>query len=143
VRAASGPDGVVAKPAASNPMEPDMIRTPRIPLAVAALCLSAVAQSSAAQAGQVPKTREVYSRAANQIVRETDVILGDLDLSTRTDVQRLLGRIQVGADAICGGPGSIYSDASRKQYMACRQKAIAEAVAKMRLAHPETVDARP
>jgi UrcA family protein len=134
LRAASGPDGVAAEPAASNPKVPDMIRKIRIPLAlVAALGLSAAAQSSLAQVGHVPNTREVYSRNSNQIVRETDVVLADLDLSTRTDIQRLLGRIQDGADAVCGGPGSIYSDASRKQYMACRQKAIAEAVAKMRL----------
>jgi UrcA family protein len=110
-----------------------MIRTARFPLVLAALCLSAVAQTSTAQVAHVPDTWEVYSRNSSQIVRETAVVLADLDLSSQTGVQTLFGRIQVAADAVCGGSRSIYSDATRQQYSACRDMAIATAVARMRM----------
>lgn len=110
-----------------------MIRTRLTRAALGLACLTAIAQPTAAQIGHVPDTWEVYSRDSTQIERATVIHLADLDLSSAAGVQALFGRIQTAAEAVCGGPASAYSDASRKQYGACRRKSIADAVARMRL----------
>lgn len=120
-----------------------MTRTSLTCAALGLLCLAAIAQPAAAQLGHIPNTWEVYSRDSTQIERATVIHLADLDLSSAVGVQSLFGRVQGAADAVCGGPGSVYSDASRKAYSACRQRAIAEAVARMRLPALTAEAARP
>lgn len=115
-----------------------MNRTSFVPITLGHIALGmaavlAMSSSAAAQVGHVPNTWEVYAKDSNQIERQTLVRLADLDLTSAAGVQTLYERIVVAASAVCGGAKSAYSDLSVKQYSACRAKATADAVARMKL----------
>ena len=97
-------------------------------LAVSALCLTAALPAAA----QTAKVHDGYSHDSSKIVSYTGIDHADIDVSSAGGVRVLLQRIELAADAVCGGEANMTSDYQKADYRECRRVAISGAVAKMK-----------
>ncbi len=100
--------------------------TPRFSALFAAVACAAIASSATAQ------VREHYSLDGQRVVGETSVAVQDLDLSTPDGLRALLGRIETAADGVCGGGPADKGDYARQAYLTCRDRAVSDAVVRMK-----------
>jgi UrcA family protein len=105
---------------------PTFIAAPFI--ALGALGLIAIAQPASAQNLQL---REGYSHDPSKIVTYTRIESSDVDPASAAGARILLQRIEMAADAVCGGEANAVSKPQKRDYADCRSDAVAGAVSKM------------
>jgi UrcA family protein len=105
-----------------------MIRTAPTIIALSALGLIAIAQPASAQSLQL---HEGYSHDPSKIVTYTRIDNSDIDPTSVAGARVLLQRIEMAADAVCGGKANAVSKSQKRDYADCRDDAVAGAVSKM------------
>ncbi|MBS0331609.1 MAG: UrcA family protein [Proteobacteria bacterium] len=105
-----------------------MTRT-KLSLSTAAALLLAATFTCAAQAE--PALHEGYSHDPSKIVTYTRIDSADLDARTAAGARSLLQRIEVAADAVCGGEANAVNASQKRDYRNCRDDAIRGAVSRM------------
>jgi UrcA family protein len=92
-------------------------------LAVSALCLIAASPAAA----QSVKLHDGYSHDSSKIVTYASI-----DPTSAAGARTLLQRIEIAAEAACGGEANMTSDYQKADYRECRRVAVSGAVAKMK-----------
>ena len=105
-----------------------MIRTAPTFIALTALGLIAIAQPASAQSLQL---HAGYSHDPSKAVTYTRIDSADIDPNSAAGARILLQRIEMAADAVCGGEASAVSKSQKRAYAECRSDAVAGAVSKM------------
>ncbi len=103
-----------------------MTRNTAALIALAALSLSATAPAVSAQT-----LHDGYSHDPSKIVTYTRIDRSDIDANSAAGARLLLQRIEVAANAVCGGADSARTPRARAAFMDCRDDAIRGAVSKM------------
>jgi UrcA family protein len=109
-----------------------MSHTCLAPLAIGALLLAVVAPPALAQTVVLRPGYSTDPTDSTKIVRQAVVSYSGLDPMSPSGAAALLERIEVAADAACGGAANAVSRREKEGYADCRGIAIAVAVAKMR-----------
>jgi UrcA family protein len=105
-----------------------MIRIAPTFIALTALGLIAIAQPASAQSLQ---PHAGYSHDPSRVVTYTRINSADIDPNSAAGARVLLQRIEMAADAVCGGEANAVSKVRKRDYADCRSDAVAGAVSKM------------
>ncbi len=97
-------------------------------IALGALGLIAIAQPASAQSSQL---HQGYSHDPSKVVTYTRIDSSDIDPGSAAGARILLQRIEMAADAVCGGEASAVSKSQKRDYADCRSDAVDGAVSKM------------
>jgi len=123
------PDEAVAERAALNLKEPVVIRNIPVLLTLAVACLPTIAYPADARTSRL---HEGISRDPSKVVTYTKIDLSDIDVRSAVGAKTILQRIEMAADAVCGGAAGRTSRAAKADFEDCRDNAISGAVARMR-----------
>jgi UrcA family protein len=95
---------------------------------IGALGLIAIAQPASAQSLRL---HAGYSHDPSRVVTYTRINITDIDPTSAADARILLQRIEMAADAVCGGGTKAVSKSQQRDYLDCHSDAVAGAVSKM------------